>query len=175
MLGNSAQVSANGIGTTSITAPSATVNDFQITVAPSTAHVNAGTPATYTETVTPTGPIPDTMSLSCSSGLPTGATCTFPNGASITNLNNGSAVTRQLVINTTARVTTPASLWKTGGPVYAFWFPISGLELLGVGFGGKITRKRYRLLATLLAGFIGLLRVSAWHWLHLRPKQTSRT
>ena len=156
-LGNSAQVSANGIGTTSITAPSATVNDFQITVAPSTATVNAGTPATYTATVTPTGPIPDTISLSCSSGLPTGATCTFPNGASITNLNNGSAVTRQLVINTTARVTTPASLWKTGGPVYAFWFPISGLALLGVGFGGKITRKRYGLLALLLAGFIGLI------------------
>src|SRR5207245_1761132 len=60
-LGNSAQVSANGIGTTSITAPSATVNDFQITVAPSTATVNAGTPATYTATVTPTGPIPDTI------------------------------------------------------------------------------------------------------------------
>src|SRR3989454_70364 len=111
-LGNNAQVSANGIGTTSITAPSATVNDFQITVAPPTATVNAGTPATYTATVTPTGPIPDTISLSCSSGLPTGATCTFPNGASISNLNNGSAVTRQLVINTTARVTTPASLWN---------------------------------------------------------------
>jgi hypothetical protein len=160
-LGNSAQVSANGIGTTSITAPSATVNDFQITVAPPTATVNAGTPATYTATVTPTGPIPDTISLSCSSGLPTGATCTFPNGASITNLNNGSAVTRQLVINTTARVTTPASLWKTGGPVYAFWFPISGLALLGVGFGARITRGRRALLAMLFAGFIGLIILQA--------------
>src|SRR2546430_1845113 len=157
MLGNSAQVSANGIGTTSITAPSATVNDFQITVAPPTATVNAGTPATYTATVTPTGAIPNTISLSCSSGLPTGATCTFPHGASITNLNNGSAVTPQRFVNTTARVTTPASLWKTGGPRYAMWFPISGLALLGVGFGGKITRKRHGLLALLLAGFIGLI------------------
>ena len=161
MLGNSAQVSANGIGTTSIPAPSATVNDFQITVAPPTATVNAGTPATYTATVTPTGPIPDTISLSCSSGLPTGATCTFPNGASITNLNNGSAVTRQLVINTTARVTTPASLWKPGGPVYAMWFPISGLALLGVGFGARITRGRRALLAMLFAGFIGLIILQA--------------
>jgi hypothetical protein len=133
------------------------VNDFQITVAPPTATVTAGMPATYTVTVTPTGAIPDTISLSCSSSLPTGATCTFPNGASIPNLNNGSAVTRQLVINTTARVTTPASLWKTGGPVYATWFPISGLALLGVGFGGKITRRRRALMALLLAGFIALI------------------
>jgi hypothetical protein len=154
---NSAQVSANGVGTMPVTAPPATVNDFQVSVAPPTANVTAGMPATYTVTVSPTGPIPNTISLSCSSGLPTGATCTFPNGASIPNLNNGSAVTRQLVINTTARVTTPASLWKRGGPVYAMWFPISGLALLGVGFGGKITRKRYGLLALLLAGFIGLI------------------
>jgi uncharacterized repeat protein (TIGR01451 family) len=155
MLGNSAQVSANGIGTTSVSAPSATVNDFQITVAPPTANVTAGMPATYTVTVTPTpGAIPNTISLSCSSSLPTGATCTFPNGASIPDLNNG-PVTRELVINTTARVTTPASLWKRGGPVYAIWFPISGLALLGVGFGGK--SKKHRLLALLLAGFIGLI------------------
>src|SRR2546427_5797039 len=79
-LGNSAQVSANGIGTTSITAPSATVNDFQITVAPSTATVNAGTPATYTATVTPTGPIPDTISLSCSSSRSTNITTGTPAG-----------------------------------------------------------------------------------------------
>ena len=61
------------------------------------------------------------------------------------------------MINTTARVTTPASLWKTGGPRYAMWFPISGLALLGVGFGGKITRKRHGLLALLLAAFMGLI------------------
>jgi hypothetical protein len=156
-LGNSAQVSANGVGTISIPAPPATVNDFQISVAPPTASVTAGMPATYTVTVTPTAAIPNTISLSCSSGLPTGATCTFPNGASIPNLNNGSAVTRELVINTTARVTTPASLWKTGGPICATWFPISGLALLGVGFGGKITCKRRGLLAPLLAAFISLI------------------
>ena len=134
-----------------------TVNDFSVAVAPATQAVNAGMPATYTVTVSPTGPIPNTISLSCSSSLPTGATCTFPNGASIPNLNNGSAVTRELVINTTARVTTPASLWKPGGPVYAIWFPISGLAVLGAGFRGKIARKRYVLLVLLLAGFIGLI------------------
>jgi hypothetical protein len=154
---NGVQVSANGVGTVNAPPVSAIVNDFQVTVAPPTASVTAGMPATYTVTVTPTGAIPNTISLSCSSSLPTGATCTFPNGASIPNLNNGSAVTRQLVINTTARVTTPASLWKTGGPMYAIWFPLSGLALLGVGLGGKITRKKHGLLALLLAGFIGLI------------------
>jgi uncharacterized repeat protein (TIGR01451 family) len=156
-LSNNAQVSANGVGTVNAPTVSATVNDFQVSVAPASATVHAGTPANYTVTVSPTGPIPNTISLSCSSKLPTGATCTFPNGASISNLNNGSAVSRPLVINTTARVTTPASLWKLGGPVYATWFPLSGLGLLGIGVGGKIPRTRRALLLLLLAGFIALI------------------
>jgi len=160
-LGNSAQVSANGVGTTTVNAPSATVNDFQISVAPSTATVNAGTPATYSVTVSPTGTIPNTISLTCSSGLPTGTTCTFPNGASISNLNNGSAVSRQLVVNTTARVTTPASLRRRGGPMYATWFPLSGWALLGVGVGGKMARRRRALLAVMLTGFFALIVLQA--------------
>jgi uncharacterized repeat protein (TIGR01451 family) len=156
-LSNNAQVSVNGVGTVNAPTLSATVNDFQVSVAPPTATVSAGTPATYTVTVGPTGSIPNTISLSCSSTLPTGATCTFPNGASVSNLNNGSAVSRTLVINTTARVTTPASLWKRGGPLYAIWFPLPGLALLGVGVSNKITRKSRTLLVVLLAGFIALI------------------
>jgi hypothetical protein len=130
-----------------------TVNDFNITVSPATATVPAGVPATYNVTVSPTGSIPDTVTLSCSSGLPTGATCTettnpFP------DLTSG-AVSTVLVINTTARVTTITDLRRSHMPLYAAWLPVSGLALLGVGIGGS--RKRRWLMAILLVGFFSLI------------------
>ena len=91
---------------------------------------------------------PDAASISCSSSLPTGASCTFPNNASISNLNNG-AQTRQLVINTTARVTTPAGLFRPGGPVYAVWLPISGLALIGAARRKRSSRVLYGLLVAI--------------------------
>ena len=133
----------------------ATVNDFGVTVAPATATVAAGIPASYTVTVTPTGNIPEAVTVSAS-GAPTGGTATFPNGASFTNLSSGPQ-SRQLVVNTTARVTTPASLFPSGGPFYAALFPVSGLALLGFGIGGKKSRRR--LLLTALVGVFLLLLV----------------
>lgn len=133
----------------------AAVNDFSVAVAPPTLTVAAGTPASYTVTVTPTGNIPETVTLSVS-GAPTSATTTFPNGASFTNLSSGPQ-SRQLVVNTTARVTTPASLFPTGRPFYAALFPVSGLALLGAGIGGKKSRRRRLLMALLLGGFFSLI------------------
>jgi hypothetical protein len=133
----------------------AQVNDFGVNVSPATVTVAAGIPATYTVTVTPTGNIPDTVTLS-SSGAPTSATATFPNGATLTNLSSG-AQSRQLVVNTTARVTTPASLFPIGGPFYAALFPVSGLALLGVGIGGKKSARRRLLMMVLLVAFFGLV------------------
>ena len=152
MLGNSASVSAPG-SPIFASSGSVTVNDFNITVSPATATVPAGVPATYNVTVSPTGSIPDSVSLSCSAGLPTGATCTettnpFP------ALTSG-AVSTVLVINTTARVTTIADLRRSHMPLYAAWLPVSGLALLGVGIGGS--RKRRLLMALLLAGFFALI------------------
>ena len=132
----------------------ATVNDFGVTVAPATATVAAGIPASYTVTVTPTGNIPEAVTVSAS-GAPTGGTATFPNGASFTNLSSGPQ-SRQLVVNTTARVTTPASLFPSGGPFYAALFPVSGLALLGFGIGGKKSRRRL-LLTALVGAFLLLL------------------
>jgi hypothetical protein len=132
----------------------ATVNDFGVTVAPATATVAAGIPASYTVTVTPTGNIPETVTVSAS-GAPTGGTATFPNGASFTNLSSGPQ-SRQLVVNTTARVTTPASLFPSGKPFYAALFPVSGLALLGFGIGGKKSRRRL-LLTALVGAFLLLL------------------
>jgi hypothetical protein len=53
-----------------------------------------------------------------------------------------------LNVNTTQRVTTTVKLFRPGGPLYAGWLPLSGLALLGVGVGGKLSRK-----ATLAARF----------------------
>jgi len=133
----------------------ATVNDFAISVSPAILTEPAGTPASFTVTVTPTGNIPNTVTLSAS-GAPSGGQTTFPNGSSFTNLSSG-AQSRQLVVNTTARVTTPASLFPANRPFYAAIFPISGLALLGAGIGGKNSRRRRVLMGMLLACFFTLV------------------
>jgi len=130
------------------------VNDYTITVSPSTATVPAGVPATYTATVTPTGNIPNTVSISCSSGLPTGATCTETVNP-IPNLSKGVGVTTTLIINTTTRVTTVTEMRKFGASFYGVWLPISGLAVMGVGFGAS--RKRWLLMVLLVAGFFSLM------------------
>jgi hypothetical protein len=133
----------------------ATVNDFSIGVSPATVTVAAGIPASYTVTVTPTGNIPEAVTIAAS-GAPSGGTATFPNGASFTNLSSGPQ-SRQLVVNTTARVTTPASLFPAGRPFYAALFPIAGLASLGVGIGGKKSRRRRVLMTIVLGGFFSLV------------------
>jgi hypothetical protein len=137
----------------------AAVNDFAVAIAPPTATVAAGVPASYTVTVTPTGNIPETVTLSAT-GAPSGGTTTFPNGSTFTNLSSGPQ-SRQLVVNTTARVTTPASLFPAGRPLYAAWFPVSGLALFGIGIGGKKSRRRRLLMTALLGGFFALVMFQA--------------
>ena len=153
-LGNTASVTAQGCSTcTQSLTTSVVVNDFNIGVSPSSATVPAGVPATYTAVVTPTGQgFPESVSLSCSSGLPTGATCSettnpFP--------NLDTAMSTVLVINTTARVSTTTDLWPPRRPFYAAWLPVSGLALVGVGIGAS--RKRRLLMGLLLAGFFSLM------------------
>ena len=134
------------------TSATATVNDFSLTVSPNAPPpVVAGAPALMNATVTPTGNIPNTVTLNCGSGLPTGAACTFPNGASIPNLSGG-AQSRALVISTTERVTTPASLWRSGRPFYAVWLPVAGLAFLGIGAGTNKARYRRSLMVVMLVG-----------------------
>jgi hypothetical protein len=139
------------------------VNDFKITVAPATATVPAGVPAVFTATVTPSftpssnSGFPDSVAISCGSGLPTGATCVPGNNNPLPNLNTG-AQSSQFVINTTARVTTTTDLRRRGGPqapLYATWLPVSGLALLGVGLRRK--RQRRLLIGLILAGFFALI------------------
>jgi hypothetical protein len=133
----------------------AVVNNFGVAVSPATATVAAGIPASYTVTATPTGNIPETVTLSVA-GAPSGGTATFPNGATFTNLSSGPQ-SRQLVVNTTARVTTPASLFPAGRPFYAALFPVSGLALLGLGIRGGKSRRRRLLLTVMLGSFFSLV------------------
>jgi len=63
---------------------------------------------------------------------------------------------RTFEITTTARVTTPASLFHRG-PIYALWMPIFGAGLLGAG----ISRKRRLLLAAFFVAVSGIVLLQA--------------
>lgn len=137
---------------------SVTVNDFSIKVAPAAATVVAGVPAIFTATITPSSNsgFPNSVSITCGSGLPTGTTCVPGNNNPIPDLNTG-AQSSQFVINTTTRVTTTTDLRhgsSPGIPFYATWLPVSGLALIGVGLGGKTSRRRRRVLLGLLLGVL---------------------
>jgi hypothetical protein len=155
-LGNSAALSFPG-GTTSPINGSATVNDFSVSMAPpSAATVIAGGVASFKAVVTPTGAgFPGSVSLACGSGLPFGASCSFTNNP-IPNMSNGPQ-SRPFEITTTARVTTPGSLFLPGGPTYALWMPIFGAGLLGAG----ISRKRRVLLGAFFAVILGIALLQA--------------
>jgi Beta-propeller repeat len=153
-ISNSAALSAGPGFSTAGAQGTATINDFGISVSPAAATVTAGAPAAYTVTVKPTGGIPASVSLSCGSGLPSGAACTFTNNP-IPNLSNGPQ-SRSFEITTQARVTTPGSLFRPG-PVYAFWFPVSGLAILGAG----ISRKRRLLLGIFFTVMVGTVVLQA--------------
>ena len=145
-IGNSGTLTVAGTNFQKTTSGTASVNDFGIQVTPNTQTVNAGSQGSYVLTVAPTGPFPESVSLACGSGLPSQATCSFSAANPIANLNNGPQ-SRTLEITTTARVTTPASLFGRG-PIYAFWLPISGLALVGSGLSG---RRRWLIAIALVA------------------------
>ena len=156
LLGNTGTVGIYGTNYSQSPNPSASVyvNDFTLSVSPASVTVPAGVPASYTAVLTPTGAIPDAVTLACSSGLPTGAKCTLTTNP-IPNLGTGAASTT-LVIDTTARVTTTTRLWQKG-PLYAVWLPVSGLALLGAGMGGKKSRKQRLLIGALFVVLFALI------------------
>ncbi|MFI5069954.1 MAG: SBBP repeat-containing protein [Terriglobales bacterium] len=157
-ISNSISVTAPGAQTqtASSTAP---VQDFNIAVeagTPSSITVPAGVPANFTFQVTGTfSNFPDSISLSAASGLPTPSNTSWTTNP-IPSLV-GSAQTSTLTITTTARVTTTGSLWHGHGPLYATWLPISGMAFLGLGIGGKMSRKRRALVGLVLGGFLALV------------------
>lgn len=152
-LSNSGTVNVSGSTFSTGTGATVTVNDFDITAAPSTATVAAGVPAQYTATIVPTGIYPGTVAISCTSGLPNGATCTETT-PSFQNLNG--SVSTDVIINTVARVTTTTSLFPGTKLFYAMGLPLLGLAVLGVSTG-RVSRSRRALMTLLLGGFFALI------------------
>jgi len=158
VLSNSAQVTVAGAtGVIASASASAIVNDFGVTVSPASQTVPAGLPATYTvivNTIPQNSSIPSSISLGVGSGLPAGTTTNFTTNP-LPSLASGTATTT-LTIGTTMRTTTITKLGMHGGPLYATWLPVSGLALVGLGIGGKVSRRR-RLFGGLALGLLIVL------------------
>jgi hypothetical protein len=150
-IGNNGILNIAGSSFQVSTPQSAQVNDFTVQATPGTQTVTAGNQATYTVKVTPTGIIPNSVSLGPCSNLPAGAQCVF-SGNPIPNLNT-LAQSRTLEITTTPRVTTPASLFRHSNIFYGFWLPLSGLAFIGAG----VTRRRRWLIGAFVVCTLGVM------------------
>ncbi|HSB74360.1 MAG TPA: SBBP repeat-containing protein, partial [Terriglobales bacterium] len=147
--------SSSTTGSTSV-GVSASVNDYTVAVSPNTASTPAGQAATYTVTV---GPVPQNagfpngVSLRCSGGVPTAATCAFSTNPVTPN---GTPVTSSLVISTTALPPgTPTAflLHRDLGRLCALMLPLGGVAFLGFSLGGESKRRKRA------AGILGLMLV----------------
>ena len=154
-LSNSVSVTAPGAQQQTVSS-TATVEDFNIEIQPGTPSsitVPAGVPANFTFEIPATfGNFPDSISLSAAAGLPTPSTQTWTTNPIPAIV--GGAQTTVLTIETTARVTTTTKLWRETRPLYAIWLPVSGMAFLGLGFGGKMSRKRRFFTGMIVAGFL---------------------
>jgi uncharacterized repeat protein (TIGR01451 family) len=135
--------------------PSVPVTDFSIATAPASATVTAGQPASFTITLTPLPTYPSSISLSCSSGLPTGSTCSFT--TTPVTIPSTSAVTTTMVVNTTARVTTTTEWMRKAGPIYATFIPLFGLVVFGLSGSRRRRRTGTILLLFIACGLTMLL------------------
>ncbi|HEX5483734.1 MAG TPA: choice-of-anchor D domain-containing protein, partial [Terriglobia bacterium] len=122
---------------------SVSFEDYALAAAPSLANVSAGQPATYTVTLAPVSGFNNPVSLSCSSGLPTGASCSF-SPASITS--NGSSP-----VSSTVTITTTAHLKSVAGPP-----PGNGAPPPGTPLGGAM---RDAILLALALGLVVAVRL----------------
>jgi hypothetical protein len=137
------------------------VNDFAVAISPASQTVPAGLPAVYTvtlSTIPVNSQINTSISVAVGSGLPSGATQNLSTNP-IPSLSTGNATTT-LTIGTTMRTTTITKL-KRAGPLYATWLPISGLALLGLGIGGKVSGRRKWLAGLMVAGVLVMIGLQA--------------
>ena len=134
---------------------SVAVTDFVISASSSPVTVIAGNSAIYNVQTGPAAAsqaFTNSVSLSCSAGLPQGTSCAFStNPLTMTNM---SPVSSQLTISTTARPATTTSLHPNSLFLYAAFLPISGLAFWGIGTG-----KNYRRLGPMMGLLFGVLAV----------------
>ena len=135
-------------------APGAVASDFQLTAtALSPASIAAGGSATSTITITSVGGFNSAVALSCSIS-PTVShppACSF-NPASVAN---GSGTSTLTVGTTAASALLAPPSNRRPGLFYAIWLPVSGLALLGAGFGSHKRKLLGFLLGCLV--FSGLI------------------
>ena len=127
----------SNLGNNSAQAGPVTVTDFSISASPSsfTVPAPAGTSATYQITATPIPNFPNSVSLNCSAGLPTGAACAFStNPLAFSASNNSSPLTSTLTITTSARPVTTTGIMLTPSLWYALLLPLGGVL---VAFGPR--------------------------------------
>jgi energy-coupling factor transporter transmembrane protein EcfT len=130
--------------------------DFSLSPTPTTSTVNAGQPATYTLTVTPSGGFNQTVTLGCS-GFPPASTCVITPPA--VTLDGTKPATASVVVQTMARGVVPPTIPVRIVPfpfamvvvlawllVWVAWLLYVALQQLGEGF-----RQRPGLAAGLLA------------------------
>jgi subtilase family protein len=96
--------------------------DFSLSPAPTTSTINAGQPATYTLTVTPSGGFNQSVTLGCS-GFPPASTCVMTPPA--VTLDGTHPATASVVVQTTARGVVPPTI-----PVRIVPLPLVGLAWL---------------------------------------------
>jgi hypothetical protein len=139
---------------TSTGGTSGPTSGFSITPNPGTQSVPAGQPAIYDLDVAPAaGTFPNNVTLSSSNNCPPLSTCTL----SSTQITKGSGETHvTFTITTTAPVIAgvyPARSLRV--LLYALWFLLPGLILVGGGLGRSVSRKkRFGFLLTVI--FAGL-------------------
>lgn len=119
-------------------------SDFTVAASPGAITVVAGQSGTAAVTVSPQPGLTSTISFSCSSGLPAGATCSF-SPATVTP--NGAASSTTLTLTTSA---TKAALRHNGGLL----FPEAVFAAVLLGFGFK-RRRCLQMLVLAAVGAIG--------------------
>jgi hypothetical protein len=126
--------------------------------------IKAGSTSTATITVNPQPGYTGTIQLSCniSPQIPTNSASTAPtcslSPTSVTVTAGAPAPTTTLTFSAAAPPKTSSLLFRSSRAIYAFWLPIPGLALIGLGFGSLDSRKKKWfggvLLGILLAGAI---------------------
>ncbi|MFZ0760090.1 MAG: hypothetical protein WAM69_09090, partial [Candidatus Sulfotelmatobacter sp.] len=147
------------IGVT-VTAPGHTPSYSLSAGAASPVAITPGDTSTATITVTPANSYTGSVTLSCSiSPVDNGAsapTCGF-GATSPVSVTGSAAAHATLTFSTVAASTMLLHKWNA---LYAFWLPLQGLALVGVGFGSRGPRRKrvlgFLLLWMVLASLIAL-------------------
>jgi uncharacterized repeat protein (TIGR01451 family) len=135
----------------------AQASDFTASITPANQSIPAaGDTAIYQVTITPSNPYANAIALTCCTNLPTGAAGKF-SISSVTLTGTGSQ-SSQLDITTTSRpVTTTTASAKGLRQLYALWFSLPGMAVIGFGWkSGRRRRIAAAIAACILFGLISL-------------------